>query len=172
MANRNTGGAATGALDVPTDLSHSGVVEISEELRKLLADTFVLYMKTKNFHWHMTGRHFRDYHVLLDKHAKQLHHMTDEIAERARKIGGTTLRSIGDISRHQRIKDNDEEFLTPDQMMTVLRDDNRQFTRNLRAAHQICQKHNDVATSALLETWIDESENRTWYLAEIVTTVS
>ena len=159
-------------LHTRTDLRAQAGLDIAAALTTLLADMLALYMKTKNFHWHMTGRHFRDYHVLLDKQAKQLYQMTDEIAERARKIGGTTLRSIGDISRHQRIKDNDEEFLTPDQMMTVLRDDNRQFTRHLRAAHQICQKHNDVATASLIENWIDESENRTWYLAEIVTTVT
>ena len=158
-------------LGVPTDLSHGGVVEISRELRVLLADVFALYMKTKNFHWHMTGRHFRDYHLLLDEHADQIFAMSDDIAERTRKIGGTTLRSIGGVSREQRLKDNDEEFVAPRDMMKELRDDNRQLTISLRAAHEICDKYNDVATASLIENWIDESERRTWFLNEVVTDV-
>lgn len=161
----------TSALDVPTDLSHEGVVEIAAELRSLLADVFALYLKTKNFHWHMTGRHFRDYHLLLDEQSEQIFAMSDDVAERARKIGGTTLRSIGDVTRHQRLKDNDEEFMSPPDMMRELRDDNRQLTHSLRATHQVCEKHKDVATASLIETWIDEAERRTWFLSEVVTAV-
>jgi starvation-inducible DNA-binding protein len=146
-------------------------VEISGELRKLLGDVFALYVKTKNFHWHMTGRHFRDYHLLLDEHADQIFAMIDDIAERARKIGGTTIRSVGDIARNQRLKDNDVEFMPPDEMMRELRDDNRALTHHLRATHEVCQRYDDVATASLIETWIDETERRTWFLAEVVTAV-
>ncbi|MEQ7128512.1 DNA starvation/stationary phase protection protein [Actinopolymorpha sp. B11F2] len=166
-----TSRAEPGALDVPTDLSHGGVVEISGELRKLLADVFALYVKTKNFHWHMTGRHFRDYHLLLDEQAEQIFAMSDDVAERARKIGGTTIRSVGDIARNQRLADNDVEFMPPDEMMRELRDDNRALTHYLRATHEVCQKFDDVATASLIETWIDETERRTWFLAEVVTAV-
>src|SRR6202049_154356 len=137
------------ALKTPTDLSHDGVVEISDALRQLLADVFALYLKTKNFHWHMSGRHFRDYHLLLDEQSERIFAMSDDIAERARKIGGATLRSISDVSRHQRLKDNNEEFVTPDDMLAELRSDNQQLTRFLRATHQICDEHNDVATASL-----------------------
>src|SRR5579863_4084059 len=156
------------ALKTPTDLSSKGVAEISSTLRQLLADVFALYVKTKNFHWHMSGRHFRDYHLLLDEHAEQIFAMTDDIAERARKIGGTTLRSVSDISRHQRLKDSDEESLSPKEMLDEVRSDNRELTRFLRSAHEICEKHNDVATASLIETWIDETERRTWFLSEVV----
>lgn len=149
------------------DLSREGVTEITGVLRQLLADVFSLYLKTKNFHWHMTGRHFRDYHLLLDEHADQIFAMTDDIAERARKIGGSTLHSIGDIARHQRLKDNDDENVVPGKMLSELRDDNSQLTRFLRAAHEICEKYNDVASTSLIETWIDQTERRTWFLAEI-----
>jgi len=154
--------------EVTTDLSREGVAEISTALRHLLADVFALYVKTKNFHWHMSGRHFRDYHLLLDEHAEQIFAMTDDIAERARKIGGTTLRSISDILRHQRLKDSDEESLSPKEMLEEVRSDNRELTRFLRSAHEICEKHNDVATASLIETWIDETERRTWFLSEVV----
>jgi starvation-inducible DNA-binding protein len=154
--------------EVTTDLSREGVAEISTTLRQLLADVFALYVKTKNFHWHMSGRHFRDYHLLLDEHAEQIFAMTDDIAERARKIGGTTLRSVSDISRHQRLKDSDEESLSPKEMLEEVRSDNRELTRFLRSAHEICEKHNDVATASLIETWIDETERRTWFLSEVV----
>jgi len=154
--------------EVPTDLNPAGVTEISTALRQLLADVFVLYVKTKNFHWHMTGRHFRDYHLLLDEHAGQIFDMTDEIAERARKIGATSLHSIGEISRHQRLQDNDAESVGPEVMLTELRADNFELTRFLRATHEICEKHNDVATASLIETWIDETERRTWFLSEVV----
>jgi starvation-inducible DNA-binding protein len=154
--------------EIPTDLNHEGVVEITAGLRQLLADAFVLYLKTKNFHWHMTGQHFRDYHLLLDEHAEQIFAMTDDIAERARKIGGTTLRSIGDISRHQRLKDNDNESVAPKQMLAELSADNQALTRYFRATHETCEKYNDVATASLIEVWIDQTERRTWFLAEIV----
>jgi starvation-inducible DNA-binding protein len=153
---------------IPTDLSQKGVAEICESLRHLLADVFALYVKTKNFHWHMTGAHFRDYHLLLDEHGEQIYAMTDDIAERARKIGGTTLRSIGDIAKHQRLHDSDEESLSPKEMLAELSDDNQQLTRFLRATHKICDDHNDVATASLIENWIDETERRTWFLSETV----
>jgi len=154
--------------ELPTDLSREGVLDISAALRQLLADSFVLYFKTKNFHWHMTGQHFRDYHLLLDEHAQQIFAMTDDIAERARKIGGTTLRSIGDISRHQRLKDNDDEAVAPKAMLAEPTADNRALTRYFRSSHETCEKYNDVATASLIEVWIDQTERRTWFLAEIV----
>jgi len=128
---------------------------------------FALYVKTKNFHWHMTGKHFRDYHLLLDEHGDQIFAMTDDIAERARKIGGATLRSISDISKHQRLPDNNEDFVGPEEMLTELRTDNLELTRLLRQTHEICEKHDDVATASLIENWIDETERRTWFLAEV-----
>ncbi len=150
-----------------TDLGSTAVTEISGALRQLLADVFALYLKTKNFHWHMRGRHFRDYHLLLDEHAGQLLAMTDDIAERARKLGGTTLRSISDISRHQRLKDNNGESVTPKEMLAELCVDNQQLTRFLRSTHEVCDKFNDVATASLIETWIDETERRAWFLSQI-----
>jgi len=151
----------------PTDLSGDAVEEISSNLRRLLADVFALYVKTKNFHWHISGRHFRDYHLLLDEQATQIFAITDTIAERARKIGGTTIRSISDIARNQRLKDNNKEGVSPQEMIGELCEDNQQLTRSLRATHEICDRHNDVATASLIEVWIDESERRTWFLAEI-----
>jgi starvation-inducible DNA-binding protein len=156
------------ASETATDLSREAVEEISGELRRVLADVFALYVKTKNFHWHMSRRHFRDYHLLLDEHSTQIFAMTDAIAERARKIGGSTLRSISDISQHQRLKDNNEEFVTPKDMLAELCADNQQLTRLLRATHEICDRHDDVATASLIENWIDETERRTWFLSEIV----
>jgi starvation-inducible DNA-binding protein len=153
------------------DLNQEALRAISSVLRELLADVFSLYLKTKNFHWHMTGRHFRDYHLLLDEQADQIFAMTDDIAERARKIGGSSLRSIGDIARHQRLKDNDSENVAPLKMLSELRDDNRQLTGFLRTAHELCGGFNDVATTSLIEVWIDQTERRTWFLSEIVTEV-
>jgi len=150
-------------------LSSQAITEISATLRPLLADVFALYLKTKNFHWHMTGRSFRDYHLLLDEHADQIFAISDDIAERARKIGGNTLRSIGDVSRHQRLKDNDEENLKPRDMLLALRDDNLRLTGFLRESHEICDKHKDVATTSLIEGWIDQAERRTWFLNQILT---
>ena len=158
----------TNVLETPTDLSHDGVTEISQELRRLLADVFGLYVKTKNFHWHMSGRHFRDYHLLLDEQADQLFAMTDDIAERARKIGGTTLHSIGDIAKYQRVKDNSEEFVAPKEMLSELLDDSQRLTKFLRAAHEVCEKHDDVATASMIENWIDQTERRTWFLFETI----
>jgi starvation-inducible DNA-binding protein len=154
------------ALATPTDLAPDGVAAIAGELRDLLADAFTLYVKTKNFHWHMSGPHFRDYHLLLDTQSDQIFAMTDDLAERARKIGATSLRSIGDIARHQRLRDNDEEFVEPRAMLDELAADNQALTRFLRAAHDVCDEHRDVATASLIENWIDETERRTWFLSE------
>ena len=147
-------------------LRDEAIAEISEALRRLLADVFCLYMKTKSFHWHMTGSHFRDYHLLLDEQAEQVFAMTDAIAERGRKIGGNTLRSVGDISRRQRLRDNDEETLTPRKMLSELCEDNSLLTGYLRETHELCATHNDIATTSLIEVWIDETERRTWFLAQ------
>ncbi|MGD1018545.1 MAG: DNA starvation/stationary phase protection protein [Verrucomicrobiia bacterium] len=155
-----------GNLNVVASLGNKEVTEISGVLRPLLADVFALYVKTKNFHWHMSGPHFRDYHLLLDEQAEQVFAMTDDIAERARKLGGTTLHSISDIARHQSLKDNNEEFVSPEDMLAELRDDNQHLTRSLRAVHEVCDRHNDVATASLIENWIDETERRTWFLFE------
>jgi starvation-inducible DNA-binding protein len=149
-------------------VSEAAVAEISEALRQLLADVFALYMKTKSFHWHVRGRHFRDHHLLLDEQAAQIFAMTDDIAERARKLNATTLRSIGDISRHQRLQDNDAEVADAPEMLTELREDNQRLAGFLRAAHELCDRHNDVASTSLIENWIDETERRTWFLREIL----
>jgi len=153
-------------LETPTDLDSDAAVEVSAALRPLLADVFALYLKTKNFHWHMRGNHFRDYHLLLDEHADQIFAMTDDIAERARKLGCSTLHSIGDVARHQRLRDNDAESVSPKDMLKEVRADNLQLTRYLRAAHETCERHNDVATASLIEVWIDQTERRTWFLSE------
>lgn len=157
-----------GDTELAADLGREAVDEISTQLRRLLADVFALYLKTKNFHWQMTGPDFRDYHLLLDEQAEQIFAMTDTIAERSRKIGGTTLRSIGDATRNQRLKDSDGESLSPEQMLGELRTANRELTRFLRLAHEVCDRYNDVATASLIEVWIDETERRTWFLAEVV----
>jgi starvation-inducible DNA-binding protein len=149
-------------------LDHNAVEEISNELRKLLADSFALYLKTKNFHWHMTGKNFRDYHLLLDEHGDQIFAMTDPIAERARKLGGITIHSIGEIATYQRLKDNNERHVSPKAMLSELFADNRQLIAFFRAAHEVCEQHNDVATTSLIEVWIDETERRAWFLGEIV----
>jgi starvation-inducible DNA-binding protein len=158
----------TASFDTPTNLSHGAVAEISSGLRQLLADVFALYVKTKNFHWHMSGPHFRDHHLLLDEQSSQIFAMTDDIAERARKIGGTTLHSISDIARHQRLKDNNAEFVSPKDTLAELCADNQQLTRSLHSTHDVCEQHSDVATASLIENWIDETERRTWFLSEIV----
>jgi starvation-inducible DNA-binding protein len=154
------------SLDTPSDLKPNAVEDLSATLTTLLADMFSLYAKTKNFHWHMSGPHFRDYHLLLDEQSAQIFATTDAIAERVRKIGGTTLRSIGHIGRLQRLRDNDAEFLLPTDMLAELRDDNRQLTTYMRQTHELCDEYNDVATASLLEVWIDEAERRTWFLFE------
>jgi starvation-inducible DNA-binding protein len=153
-------------LDTPTNLTADATRDISGALTKLLADFFALYLKTKNFHWHMSGPHFRDYHLLLDEQGDQLFAATDAIAERARKVGGTTLRSIGHISRLQRILDNDADYVTPQDMLAELRDDNKQLTSYMRETHSLCDEYGDVASASLLEVWIDEAERRTWFLFE------
>ena len=156
----------TAPLNTPTDLKSNAVRDVSAALNILLADMFALYMKTKNFHWHVSGPHFRDYHLLLDEQGDQIFSATDAIAERVRKIGGTTLRSIGQVARLQRVLDNDAEYVTPLDMLAELRDDNKQLTANLREAHALSDEHGDVASASLLENWIDEAERRTWFLFE------
>jgi starvation-inducible DNA-binding protein len=154
-------------LATPTDLTRSATKDISGAMNAILADVFALYLKTKNFHWHMSGRHFRDYHLLLDEQAEQLFAMTDPIAERIRKIGGLTIRSIGHISRTQRVLDNDADYVEPLDMIAELADDNKTMAARLREAHNVCDEHRDVATASLIEVWIDETERRTWFLSEI-----
>jgi starvation-inducible DNA-binding protein len=154
-------------LITPTDLTRSATEDIAGAMNAILADVFALYLKTKNFHWHMTGPHFRDYHLLLDEHTDQLFAMTDPIAERIRKIGGLTLRSIGHISRTQRVLDNDAEYVDPSDMIAELAEDNKTLAARLREAHNVCDEHRDVATASLIEVWIDETERRTWFLSEI-----
>jgi starvation-inducible DNA-binding protein len=154
------------ALDTPTSLKTNATRDLSGALNALLADTYALYLKTKNFHWHMSGSHFRDYHLLLDEQADQIFAVTDPIAERVRKIGGTTLRSIGHIARLQRIEDNDAGFVTPLDMLAELRDDNKTLADSMREVHELCNEHKDVATASLLEVWIDEAERRVWFLFE------
>jgi|SRR5271166_4880025 len=153
-------------LQTPTDLGAEAVRDISAALNLLLADVFALYMKTKNFHWHVSGPHFRDYHLLLDEQADQLFATADPIAERVRKLGGTTPRSIGQISRSQRIDDNDADYVTPLDMLAELREDSQQLTSRLREVHNVCKEHRDVATASLIEVWIDEAERRVWFLYE------
>lgn len=153
-------------LTTPTDLGQKAVTDISGTLNALLADVFALYFKTKNFHWHMSGPHFRDYHLLLDEHASQIFAMTDDIAERVRKIGGTTLRSIGHISRPQRILDNDADYVTSDDMLAELREDNKALVASLRSAHETTASHGDYASTSFIENWLDETERRLWVLFE------
>ena len=153
-------------LTTPTDLSEKAVQDVSGALTVLLSDVFALYLKTKNFHWHMSGAHFRDYHLMLDDQGEQIFAMTDAIAERARKIGGTTIRSIGQVARLQRIADNDADYVKPLDMIIELRDDNATLTRNMREIHSLCDEAGDIATASLLENWIDETEKRIWFLFE------
>ncbi len=154
------------ALPTPSELGTEAVKNITGALNALLADVFTLYVKTKNFHWHVSGPHFRDYHLLLDEHAAQIFEMTDDIAERVRKVGGTTIRSIGQISRLKRLSDNDAEFVDPLDMLAELREDNRGLLASMREAHDLSSDENDVATTSLLETWIDQTERRIWFLFE------
>jgi starvation-inducible DNA-binding protein len=153
-------------LATPSDLGDNAVRDISGALNELLADVFALYLKTKNFHWHVAGPHFRDYHLMLDEQAGQIFAMTDDIAERVRKIGGTTLRSIGHIARLQRVKDNDADYVDALDMLAELRDDNKDLIQRLRSVHDVADEHNDVATASLVEVWIDETERRHWFLFE------
>lgn len=155
------------SLTTPTDLNERATRDISGSMNSLLADVFALYVKTKNFHWHMSGQHFRDYHLLLDEQAAQLFAMTDVIAERVRKVGGSTLRSVGHIARLQRISDNDADSVDAADMLAELRDNNKEVATRLREAHRLCEEHRDIATGSLIEVWIDETEQRTWYLFEL-----
>ena len=166
MDVKNAKALRNAPLKTPTDLKSNAVREISGALNIVLADMFALYLKTKNFHWHMSGPHFRDYHLLLDEQAEQIFATTDVIAERVRKIGGATLRSVGHIGRLQRVLDNDADFVTPLDMLAELRDDNKQLAASLRETHGLCDEEGDVASASLLETWIDEAERRTWFLFE------
>ncbi len=153
-------------LITPTDLSAKATKDISGAMNALLADVFAIYAKTKNFHWHMSGPHFRDYHLLLDEQAAQLFAMTDPIAERVRKIGGTTLRSTGQIGKMQRVKDNNADYVEPLDMLAELREDNLDLARRMREAHELCDEYHDIATASLIEVWVDETERRTWFLFE------
>src|SRR5271154_6962602 len=154
------------SLATPTDLKTTATKDIAGAMNAILADVFALYLKTKNFHWHMSGPHFRDYHLLLDEHADQIYAMTDPIAERIRKVGGSTLRSIGHIARTQRIKDNDADYVDPLDMLAELREDNKTLAARLREVHEVVNEHHDIATASLIENWIDETERRTWFLFE------
>jgi len=153
-------------LQTPTDLSEEATRDLSGALNALLADVFALYLKTKNFHWHLSGPHFRDYHLLFDEQATQIFAMSDPLAERVRKIGGSTLKSIGDIARQQRILDNDADYIDPADMLAELCEDNKTLASRLREAHDLCDEYRDVATASLIEVWIDETERRTWFLYE------
>ncbi|HWG05731.1 MAG TPA: DNA starvation/stationary phase protection protein [Beijerinckiaceae bacterium] len=166
MASDNVKTRRTAPLKTPSDLGGNAVKDISGALTTLLADFFALYVKTKNFHWHISGPHFRDYHLMLDEQADQIFAATDGIAERVRKIGGTTLRSIGHIARLQRVLDNDADFVTPADMLAELRDDNLQLVSHMRATHEVCSEANDSASTSMIEVWIDEAERRTWFLYE------
>jgi starvation-inducible DNA-binding protein len=154
------------ALDTPTDLDSAAVAAVSEALNGLLADSYALYLKTKNFHWHVSGPHFRDYHLLLDEQAADILGATDDMAERVRKVGGTTLRSIGHIARLQTIEDNDADFVPPGAMLKELMDDNKKVAQRMRQAHEVADEHEDIATASLIENWIDQAEKRTWFLFE------
>ena len=164
--SRDVKARRTAALATPTDLGANATRDLSGGLNILLADVIALYFKTKNFHWHVSGPHFRDYHLLLDEQATQIDGMTDPIAERVRKLGGTTIRSVGHVTRLQRVLDNDADYVTPHDMLAELREDNKELTARMRGLHELCDEHNDVATASLLENWIDEAEQRTWFLFE------
>jgi starvation-inducible DNA-binding protein len=166
MPSRDAKALQTAQLAMPTDLAPNAIREVAGALNVLLADMIALYLKTKNFHWHISGPHFRDYHLLLDEQSDHIFATTDDIAERVRKIGGTTLRSVGHVSRLQRVIDNDADYVTPMDMLTELRDDNKQLTARMRETHDLCDEHGDVATASLLENWIDEAERRSWFLFE------
>jgi len=158
--------ARAARLDTPTDLSPEAVKDVSAALNTILADAYTLYLKTKNFHWHVSGPHFRDYHLLFDEQAASILAATDDMAERVRKIGGTTLRSIGHIAKLQTIDDNDSEFVAPSMMLSELMNDNKAVARTMRKAHEVADEHEDIATASLIENWIDETEKRIWFLFE------
>jgi starvation-inducible DNA-binding protein len=164
--SKNVKARQSANLATPTDLGANATKDISGGLNILLADVFALYLKTKNFHWHVSGPHFRDYHLLLDDQATQIEAMADPIAERVRKLGGNTIRSIGQIKKLQRVLDNDADYVTPQDMLAELREDNKQLAKNMRVLHEVCDEHNDIATASLIENWVDETEQRTWFLFE------
>ncbi len=166
MSNKDVRSRQKAALETPTGLSADATRDVSAALNILLADVFALYLKTKNFHWHVSGPHFRDYHLLLDEQGAQIFATTDDIAERVRKVGGTTIRSIGQIAKLQRILDNDAEYVDPQDMLAELRDDNGTLAARLRETHSVCDEYGDVASASLIETWIDEAERRVWFLFE------
>ncbi len=166
MTIENARGRRMAPLDTQSDSTPNATHEVSAALTTLLADMFGLYVKTKNFHWHVSGPHFRDYHLMLDEQGTKIFATTDDIAERVRKLGDTTIRSIGQIARLQRVLDNDADYVTPSDMLAELRDDNIRLTANLRETHSLCDEHRDVATASLIEIWIDEAEKRTWFLFE------
>ncbi len=166
MASKHETRAVPPPLATPNDLGANATRDIAAAINGLVADTFALYLKTKNFHWHMSGPHFRDYHLLLDEQSDQIFAMTDPLAERVRKLGGLTLHSIGEISRTQRIADNDAPYVTPQDMLAELREDNAELAKRMRAAHGVCEEHEDVATASVLEVYIDETERRAWFLYE------
>lgn len=155
-----------GPLNTPTDLTAEATRDITGAMNAILADVFALYLKTKNFHWHLSGPHFRDYHLMFDEQGDQIFAMTDPIAERVRKIGGSTIKSIGQISREQRVLDNDADYVDPEDMLAELCEDNKTLAERLREAHNVCDEHRDIATASLIEVWIDETERRTWFLFE------
>ncbi len=164
--SKNVKTRQSAALATPTDLGANATKDLTGGLNILLADVYALYFKTKNFHWHVSGPHFRDYHLMLDEQADEIYAMGDPIAERVRKLGGNTIRSIGQIKKLQRVLDNDADYVTPEDMLAELRDDNKQLTVHMRTLHEVCDEHNDVATASLIENWIDETEKRTWFLFE------
>jgi starvation-inducible DNA-binding protein len=164
--SKNVKARQSASLATPTDLGANATKDISGGLNILAADVLALWMKTKNFHWHMSGPHFRDYHLLLDDQSDQIYAMVDPIAERARKLGGKALHSIGQVKKLQRVLDNDADYVTPQDMLAELREDNKQLAKNMRSLHEVCDEHNDVATASLIENWIDETERRTWFLFE------
>jgi starvation-inducible DNA-binding protein len=164
--SKNVKARQSANLATPTDLGANATKDLTGGLNILLADVFALYLKTKNFHWHVSGPHFRDYHLLLDDQATQIDAMSDPIAERVRKLGGNTIRSVGQIKKLQRVLDNDADYVTPQDMLAELREDNKQLARNMRNLHELCDEHNDVATASLIENWIDETEQRVWFLFE------
>ena len=159
-------GKPAAALDTPTDLTSADVTAVAEALNRLLADSYPLYLKTKNFHWHVSGPHFRDYHLMLDEQGDQIFAMTDPLAERVRKIGGTTIRSIGHIAKLQKIADNDAPFVTPRDMLLELMADNKAVAHRMREAHEVADEHDDIATASILENFVDDTERRTWFLFE------
>lgn len=165
-ATKSDAHAIPPALSTPTDLGHNATRDIGAALNGILADVFALYMKTKNFHWHMSGPHFRDYHLMLDEQSEQIFAMTDVIAERVRKTGGLTLHSIGEISRNQRISDNDAPYVLPHEALAELREDNQSLVRRMRETHEVCEDAKDIATASLLEVFVDEAERRAWFLFE------